>query len=79
MYLDEVYKLYPGHYAKFCILVNINAKNHDFHGVFMLFTMKIGLSAIFTIIFVISASKYVHIESSKEIGEFIYSELHPIF
>ena len=32
MYLDEVYKLYLEHFAKFCILVEINAKNHDFYG-----------------------------------------------
>ena len=42
MYLDEVYKLYTEHFAKFCILAEINAKNHDFYGVFMVFTMKIG-------------------------------------
>ena len=31
MYHDEVYKLYSEHFAKFCILDEINAKNHDFH------------------------------------------------
>ena len=32
VYLDEVYKLYLEHFAKFCIQVKINAKNHDFYG-----------------------------------------------
>ena len=32
MYLDEVYKLNSEYFAKFCILTEINAKNHDFHG-----------------------------------------------
>ena len=32
MYIDEVYKLYLKHFAKFYILAEINAKNHDFHG-----------------------------------------------
>ena len=39
--------------------------------------MKIVLSLIFAIIFVISASKYISIRSLKKIGEFSYSELHP--
>ena len=44
MYLDEVYKLYWEHFAKCCILADneINAKNHHFHGVFMVFNKKIG-------------------------------------
>ena len=42
LYLDEVYKLYSEHFVKFYILAEINAKDHDFHGVFMVFTMKIG-------------------------------------
>ena len=33
--------------------------------------------AIFTIIFIICASKYVNMGSSEEIGEFAYSQLHP--
>ena len=44
----------------------------------MVFTMEIGWLAIFTIMFVISVSKYVNMEISKEIGEFTYSELHPM-
>ena len=32
MYLDKVYKLYVEHFTKFCILVEINANNHDFYG-----------------------------------------------
>ena len=32
IYLDEVYKLYSEHFTKFCILAEINTKNHDFHG-----------------------------------------------
>ena len=32
MYFDRIYKLYLEHFAKFCILAEINAKNHDFHG-----------------------------------------------
>ena len=34
MYFDEVYKLSLEHFAKFCILGERNAKNHDFHGVY---------------------------------------------
>ena len=77
MYPAEVRKLYSEHFAKLCILAEINTKNHYFHVVFMIFTMKIGLSTILTIIFVISAMKYVNMGSSKEIVEFTYSELHP--
>ena len=32
MYLDEVYELYSEHFAKFCMLAEINVKNHAFHG-----------------------------------------------
>ena len=35
MHLDEVYKLYWEHLAKFCMLVEINANNHDFYGFFL--------------------------------------------
>ena len=76
VYLDEVYKLCLEHFAKFCILVEINASNHDFYGFFYGFTMKIDQSAIFTIIFVISAPKYVNVGSFVEMGSFTYSELH---
>ena len=31
MYLDKIYKLYLEHFAKFCILIKINASNHDFY------------------------------------------------
>ena len=42
MYFDEVYKLYLKDFAKFSILAETNAKNHDCNGVFMVFTMKLG-------------------------------------
>ena len=32
VYFDEVYKLYFEHFAKFCILVEINTNNHVFYG-----------------------------------------------
>ena len=47
---------------------------------FIIFILKkIVLSLIFAIIFVISTSEYISIRSSKKIGEFSYSELHPNF
>ena len=42
MYFEELYKIYLEHFAKFCILAEINDKNHDIHRVSMVFTMKIG-------------------------------------
>ena len=30
VYFDEIYQLYWEHFAKFCILVEISANNHDF-------------------------------------------------
>ena len=77
VYLDEVCKLYLAHFAKYFILVEINANNHDFYG-FYGFTMKIEQSAIFTITFIISASKYVKMGSLMKIGRFTYSKLHPL-
>ena len=41
------------------------------------FTMKIKFAPIFTIIFVISASKYINIQSLKKIGHTSFSEIHP--
>ena len=32
VYFNEVDKLYLAHFSKFCILVEINANNHDFYG-----------------------------------------------
>ena len=37
MYFDGVYKLYLEYFHKFCILAETNAKNHNFHGAFMVF------------------------------------------
>ena len=51
--------------AKFSILAETNTNYHDSHGVFKVFTMKIGLSTIFTIIFLISMPKYVNLQSFK--------------
>ena len=32
VYLDEVYNFCLKHFAKFCVLPEINTKNHDFYG-----------------------------------------------
>ena len=77
MYFDESYNICLKHFAKFSVFSRVNAKNHDFHGVFMVFTMEIIYLAILTIIFVISALKNVSTHSSKEIRGFTYSELYP--
>ena len=37
VYLDEVCKLYLEHFAKFCILNEINANNYDFYSFFLWF------------------------------------------
>ena len=42
----------------------------------MVFIIKFKLAPIFTMIFVISASKYVSIRSSNENGGQIFPELH---
>ena len=44
----------------------------------MVFIIKFKFAPIFTMIFVISASKYVSIRSSKGIEGQTYSELYPI-
>ena len=49
-----------------------------FYGFFMVFIIKFKFAPIFTMLFVISASKYVNIRSSKVIGGQNYSELYPI-
>ena len=43
------------------------------------FTMKIKFAPIFTIIFVINASKYINIRSPKKIGHTPFSEVRPLF
>ena len=43
----------------------------------MVFIIKFKFAPIFTMIFVISASKYVNIRSSKGIGGQTYSEIYP--
>ena len=77
VYLDEVYNFFKKYFAKFCELAEINAKKHDFDSFFCGFSMKIDQSPIFTIIFVISASKYINIVSFKLIGGTTFSELYP--
>ena len=42
MYFDESYNICLIYFSKFSAFFEINAKNHDFHTVFMIFTMKIG-------------------------------------
>ena len=60
MYFDKSYNICVKYFSKYSVFSEIYVKNHDFQGVFMVFTMKIGYSEIFTIIFVISVSKYVN-------------------
>ena len=62
-----LYNFYLKYFSKFSLLTKINGKNHDFM-FFMVFIIKFKFASIFTMIFVISASKYVSIRSSKGIG-----------
>ena len=48
-----------------------------FYRFFMVFIIKFKFAPIFTMIFIISASKYVSIRSSKKCGGQTFSELHP--
>ena len=63
MYFFMLYNFYLKYFSKFSLFTKINGKNHDFMGFF--------------ITFVISASKYVSIRSSKGIGGQTYPELYP--
>ena len=42
MYFDEVCNICLKHFSKFSVFSKMNVKNHDFHGDFMVFSMKIG-------------------------------------
>ena len=46
MYFDESYNTCLKHFKKFLVFSKINAKKHDFYGAFMVFTIKVGYSAI---------------------------------
>ena len=70
MYLDEVYKLYLEHFAKFCILAKINATNHDFHGIFMVFTMKLGNLHYYICNQHVEICKYGEFEENRRIHPF---------
>jgi len=74
MCFDEVYNLF---FSKFLVFLKINMKNHNFYEFFIVFTIKIKFAPTFTIIFVISASKYVNIHSFKKNGSNRFSELYP--
>ena len=67
MYFDKSYNICVKYFSKYSVFSEIYVKNHDFQGVFMVFTMKIGYSEIFTIIFVISVSKYVNMGRIRDI------------
>ena len=47
VYLAEIYNFYLRHFPKFRISAQVNAKNHDFYGFFMVFTVKIEVGANF--------------------------------
>ena len=78
MHLDEIYIFYLKYFSKFPLLTKINGKNHNFMGFFMVFIIKFKFAPIFTIIFVISASKYISIRSPETIGLTPFSEVHPL-
>ena len=79
MYVKEIYNFYLKHFSTFSELREISANNLYSYGLFlMVFTMIIQFAPIFTIICVISVSKYVSIQSFKLIRGFNFSELHPM-
>ena len=41
MYFDEMYDFCLKHFSKFKVFTEINVINHDFHGVIIVFIMKI--------------------------------------
>ena len=61
------------------IIYENNWKKPRFYGFFMGFVIEFKFALIFTMIFVISTSKYVIIRSSQGIGGQSYSELYPSF
>ena len=69
------------YFFKFSLFTKINEKSHEFMGFlmvfFMVFFVKFKFAQIFTIIFVISASKYISIRSPKTIGLTPFSEVYP--
>ena len=77
MYFYEIYNFLSRYSSKFSLFTEINAKNHDFNGFFIGFTMKIKFAPIFTIIFVISASKYICLRNFKNIRGNCFLKLHP--
>ena len=72
----EIYIFYLKHFVTFCVLSKVNSDNHDCFLFFMVLTMQIKFVLMFTVIFLISASKYVSILSFNEIRGFTFSELH---
>ena len=77
MCTNEIYNFYLKYFSKFPLFTRINGKNYDFMAFLMIFIIKFKFAPIFTMIFVISASKYVSIRSSKENGNQTFSELYP--
>jgi len=62
MCFDEIYNFCLKYFSKFLVFPKINIKNYNFYEFFIVFTIKIKFAPTFTIIFVISASKYISIQ-----------------
>jgi len=77
MCFDEICNFCLKHFSKFLIFLKLNMKNMIFMSFSYSFYYKIKFAPTFTIIFVISASKYVSIHSFKKNGGNRFSELHP--
>ena len=67
MYFHVTYNTCRKYFSKCSAFSKINAKNHDFHGVLMVLTMKFGYLTVLTIIFVISVSKYANMGRIRDI------------
>ena len=77
MYVDEIYNFCLKYFENLLMVLNINVRNHDFYGFFMFLIMTIKVSGIFTIVFVISASKYRSLQSFKVIRDKHFLEVRP--
>ena len=75
MYFDEIYNFRFKYFSKFRMIFKINVRNHDFYELLMVLTIKITFAGIFTIIFVISASKYMSMQSFQKIRGKRFSEM----
>ena len=79
MYFKKTYNFCFEYLTKCRLFAEKSAKNHEFYESSMVSTTKIELLSIFSIIFLLRASKYVGICSFEKIGAKIFSELLPRF